>query len=74
MEDDMASQSFTVAEWCALRRVSRSMFYKLDAQGLAPRTHNAGVKRLISPQADADWLRRCEAEAVERDAAATVAA
>jgi hypothetical protein len=39
------------------------MFYKLDAEGLTPRTHNVGVKRLISPQADADWLRQREAAA-----------
>jgi hypothetical protein len=37
------------------------MFYKLEAQGLAPLTHNVGVKRLISPSADADWLRAREA-------------
>ena len=54
--------SLTINEWCALRRVSRSMFYQLDKQGLAPRTHNAGVKRLISPQADANWLAQREAE------------
>ena len=39
------------------------MFYKLDAEGLAPRTHNVGVKRLISPQADAEWLQQREAAA-----------
>jgi hypothetical protein len=54
--------SYTIAEWCALRRISRAMFYKLDGRGLAPKTHNVGVKRLISPQADAEWLRAREAE------------
>jgi hypothetical protein len=39
------------------------MFYKLHAEGLAPRTHNVGVKRLISPQADAEWLQQREAAA-----------
>lgn len=56
------SASFTILEWCAHRKLSRSMFYKLEAQGLAPRTHNIGAKRLISPDADADWLRQREAE------------
>ena len=37
------------------------MFYKLDDQGLAPKTHRVGVKRLISPQADAEWLQQREA-------------
>ena len=59
----MQASSLTIAEWCAHRRVSRSMFYKLDAEGLAPRTHNVGVKRLISPQADAEWLQQREAAA-----------
>ena len=55
--------SFTIDEWCAHRKVSRPMFYKLDAQGKAPKTHNAGRKRLISPTADADWLAETESEA-----------
>jgi len=49
--------SFTILEWCAYRRISRAMFYKLAAAGDAPRTHRAGNKRLISAEADADWLR-----------------
>jgi predicted DNA-binding transcriptional regulator AlpA len=55
-------ESFTINEWCALRKISRSMFYKLGSQGRAPRTHNVGTKVLISPQADAEWLRNIEAE------------
>ena len=39
------------------------MFYKLREKGKAPRTHRAGVKHLISPDADAEWLRAREAEA-----------
>jgi hypothetical protein len=38
------------------------MFYKLSAEGKAPVTHRAGVKRLISGESDADWLREREAE------------
>jgi hypothetical protein len=45
------------------------MFYVLDAQGKAPRTHYAGAKRLISDQADADWVREREAEAEQETAA-----
>lgn len=40
------------------------MFYKLDDQGLAPKTHRVDVKRLISPQADAEWLQQREAAAM----------
>jgi len=41
------------------------MFYKLRSQGKAPRTHNAGTKQLISPAADARWIRAREAEAAQ---------
>jgi hypothetical protein len=54
--------SFTVREWCEHRRISQAMFYKLDQQGLAPKSHYAGAKRLISGEADAEWLRAREAE------------
>jgi hypothetical protein len=54
--------SFTIGEWCDYRRISRAMFYELDKQGLAPKTHNVGVKRLISGEADIAWVRAREAE------------
>ena len=38
------------------------MFYKLDGQGLAPKTYNVGRKRMVSPEADDTWLRAREAE------------
>ena len=62
----MADSSFTLTEWCTIRKVSRSKFYELDAEGKAPRSHYAGVKRLIGPEADRDWLREREAEAALR--------
>jgi hypothetical protein len=58
-------RSFEVKEWCALRRVSPAMFYKLRRQGKAPRTHYVGNKPLISAAADAEWLRQREADAPE---------
>ena len=58
----MNGPSYTIAEWCALRKVSRAMFYKLEAQGKAPRTYNVGTKRAISPAADAEWVCAREAE------------
>jgi hypothetical protein len=63
------NQSYTIKEWCAKRRISKAMFYKLDGKGKGPRTHYAGTKRLISPQADADWIAEREAEAAEATAA-----
>jgi hypothetical protein len=49
---ESASRSFTIAEWCERRRISKGVFYKLAQQGRAPLTHNAGAKRLISGEAD----------------------
>jgi hypothetical protein len=60
---EQGHQSYTLNEWCQTRRVSRAMFYKLPPN-LRPRTHNVGVKVLISPEADAEWLRAREAESV----------
>ena len=69
----MDQESHTIATWCALRKISRSMFYKLEARGRAPRTHYVGTRRLISPSADADWLAAREAEAEAASDAAHVA-
>ena len=55
-------RSFTINEWCEARRISRAMFYKLAEQGLAPKTHNVGTKRLISNEADVAWVRDREAK------------
>src|SRR5262245_51001776 len=57
------NESLTVAEWCALRKVSRAMLYKLWALGQGPRRHYAGSKVLISAKADAEWLTEREAAA-----------
>lgn len=62
----MTGPSYTISEWCSLRKVSRAMFYKLDSQGKAPRTYNVGTKRAISPEADDEWVRAREAEAAAR--------
>jgi len=43
------------------------MFYKLDAQGKAPRTYNVGSHQRISPEADEEWVRAREAERAEAD-------
>jgi len=65
MSNDLIVQgpSRTIIEWCQHRKISRAKFYQLDRLGLAPKTHNVGVKRIISPLADAEWLRQREAEA-----------
>jgi hypothetical protein len=63
------AESFTINEWCAARKISRAMWYELKKKKKTPRTHSAGVKQLISPQADADWIAERERETLEIEAA-----
>ena len=58
----MFNQSYWLPEWCALRRVSKSQFYKWPPEK-RPRIHYNGRRPLISPAADAEWLAAREAEA-----------
>lgn len=63
--DRAGNGSMTIAEWCAHRRVSRSMLYKMWDEGDGPASHYVGTKRLISSEADAAWLREREAANAE---------
>jgi predicted DNA-binding transcriptional regulator AlpA len=57
------SESFSVNEWCARRRVSRSFFYEMQQRGEAPRTYRIGNRQRITTEADAEWIAKREAEA-----------
>lgn len=56
----MSKSTFTILDWCKDNCISRAMFYKLAAEGLAPRTMKIGRKRLISAEAAADWRIQME--------------
>ena len=58
----------TIAEWCRDYNVSRSTFYNLKRLNKAPRLLmlNGGFR--ITPEADAEWRRDREADAVRRSA------
>jgi hypothetical protein len=58
-------RAMTVAEWCAARRISKPMFYKLLRQGRGPVTYCVGSRRFISEEADAAWQAAREAETQE---------
>jgi hypothetical protein len=62
-EQSRRDRSYSLREWCGIRRISPSMFYKLRQQGLAPKVHYVGKKVLVSGEADAEWLAEREAEA-----------
>jgi hypothetical protein len=55
--------SFTIREWCAFRRISVAMFYKMRQEGWAPKTMSVGGRKLISTEADDAWRREREAAA-----------
>jgi hypothetical protein len=61
IERDVASQrSFTIAEWCSARRISRSSYYNLKRAGLGPAELRIGVKVTITPEADAAWRKQMQ--------------
>ena len=63
------SESFTLREWLAFRKVSRSTYYKMLAAGTAPRSFRVGNRHRISAEADAEWVRQREAVSREPVAA-----
>src|SRR5262245_27073413 len=54
--------AFTIDEFCAQHRLSKSFFYKLKTLGLAPATIKLGSKVLITREAAAEWRAAREAE------------
>jgi hypothetical protein len=55
--------SFTVEEWCKRRKISRASLYRLWREKRGPAFHYNGIRRLISEEADAEWVRQQEAAA-----------
>jgi hypothetical protein len=50
--------AFTIVEFCQAHRVSRSWLYQEWAAGRGPRFMRAGVKKIITGEAAADWRAR----------------
>ncbi len=59
----VSEPSYTIDEFCAAERMSRSMLYKAWAQGWGPDFYRIGVTRRISHRARLAWQREREAEA-----------
>jgi len=51
---------YTQAEFCAARKFSRALYFKMKKRGLGPREMKVGKRRIITPQAAADWDRERE--------------
>jgi predicted site-specific integrase-resolvase len=56
---------FTIDEWCQKNRLSRSTFYKLKKAGKGPRLAKVLDAVRITEEADKDWVKAREAEAME---------
>ena len=55
------SESFSINEWCARRKVSRSFYYEMKTRGEAPRSYKMGNRDRITAEADAEWIAAREA-------------
>jgi hypothetical protein len=47
--------AYSIDEWCAYRRVSRSQYYKLQATGRGPKVIRNGIRTIITDEADQAW-------------------
>jgi len=57
-------KSYSITQWCEMHSVSRSYFYLLATQGKAPKTFRIGRLQRISAEANAEWVKALESEAV----------
>ncbi len=58
IESPQGKLAFAVEEFCALYGVSRSHYYDLRRESLAPEHFHAGARVLISREASENWVRR----------------
>lgn len=63
-------QSLTISQWCERHKLSRASFYNLMKAGKAPRIMKVGSAVRITDDADRDWCRAREADAVQEQEAA----
>ena len=61
----VSDPSYTVNEFCAAERISRSMLYKMWAAGYGPDFYLVGVTRRITHRARIDFQRQREAAAAK---------
>ena len=59
----MTSPSYTINEWCSLRRYSRAEWYRMKSRGDGPDTIGEGRMTRVTPDADARWLKKQERKA-----------
>ena len=60
---DQLIAAFSIREFCAAHRISASMYHKLKSLGLGPREMDVGRRKIITPEANAEWQAAREREA-----------
>jgi predicted DNA-binding transcriptional regulator AlpA len=61
----------SIRNFCRQHGFSKSHFYNLRKQGLAPKTLHIGAKQIVTDEARREWLERMKAlEATEGDGSA----
>jgi excisionase family DNA binding protein len=68
------NKSLSIEEFCDLEGISRSFFYKMEKQGVAPRSYYLGRNRRISYEDRLAWQQAKIAEANPLVSACPVAA
>lgn len=53
----------SIPDFCQENKISRAFFYKLQAQGKAPKVTKLGSRSLITPNARHAWLESLDQEA-----------
>lgn len=53
----------SVSDFCHAHSISRSLFYKLQREGKAPKVLKIGRRTLITTEAAAEWRQSMEATA-----------
>jgi len=59
--------AFSVQGFCEDHNLSRGMFYKLEHDGLAPRSFKVGSRRLITKEAARDWRLEMETKSNQEE-------
>jgi hypothetical protein len=59
----------SIKRFCLRNDISSAMYFKLQANGLGPRTIALGARKLIAVESEADWRRERERNPVNVEAA-----
>ena len=56
--------AFDIRDFCDYHKISKSHFYNLIKQNLAPKMMSVGKRKLISEEAAAEWRRAMEKNSI----------